>query len=228
MNNSSKPSTVVSPTIRTTNNPSTSGSSSKTKTMLSTMHTQSSYPTNGTTNESSSGDSSSIVGIAAGVGGGILLIILIVVLIVLYLRSQSKQWRNPQAPQSQYSWNAVYNTGPRNPVESKNSKSKLINSKNSDKSKRHSDGSYTYPIVADSENKQSSTNGYADPSAQLQEDEPFWQPSQSVERLYAQFEGKRFRILERSVVELEKEIGAGLLSKNYSLHVYSVVFVLDL
>jgi hypothetical protein len=122
------------------------------------MHTQSSYPTNGTTNESSSGDSSSIVGIAAGVGGGILLIILIVVLIVLYLRSQSKQWRNPQAPQSQYSWNAVYNTGPRNPVESKNSKSKLINSKNSDKSKRHSDGSYTYPIVADSENKQSSVS----------------------------------------------------------------------
>lgn len=42
-------------------------------------------------------------------------------------------------------------------------------------------------------------------------EEPYWQPEQTVEKLYAQFEGKRFRMLQRSDVKLETEIGSGFV-----------------
>ena len=70
------------------------------------------------------------------------------------------------------------------------------------------------------------TYEYADPNSA--QEELFWQPSQSVEKLYSQFEGKRFRILERSEVTVEKEIGAGLVMLTtpfQCLHIYELCYV---
>ena len=40
-------------------------------------------------------------------------------------------------------------------------------------------------------------------------DDIYWQPAKSVEKLYAQFEGKRFRRILRSEIRIHETIGSG-------------------
>ena len=46
-------------------------------------------------------------------------------------------------------------------------------------------------------------------SADEQTDDIYWQPAKSVEKLYAQFDGKRFRRILRSEIVIHGTLGSG-------------------